>query len=165
MARPIPPPPPVTRATDRLMATGPSRLQKITAALAKRTPRLLWRNRLDDFVVVPGIFRLVRLLDLKQVHIVQLPAIGADRSLAEQRIIRRQLLHLVHDSLAVGRAFEGIHGAQVVKNDAIDAGLHRCGIAIPVSRSEALTPGPWRFVQIPIERLGELQALRDFQSK
>ena len=78
MARPISPPPPVTRATGRSSSICRSRLEEIATALFERPPGLRRRNGLDQLVVIPGILRLVGLLHLEQIHVVQLAAVGAN---------------------------------------------------------------------------------------
>src|SRR5882724_10466085 len=56
---------------------------ELAATLIERTERLLGRDRRADLVVVPGILRLRRLLDLDEVRRVNLAAVDANRPLAE----------------------------------------------------------------------------------
>ena len=62
-------------------------LHQRAVALVERAEGLLGRDRRADLVVVPRRLRLGRLLDLEQVGGVDLAAVGADRPLAEQRIV------------------------------------------------------------------------------
>jgi hypothetical protein len=55
---------------------------------------------------------------------VDLVAVGADRALAEQRIVGRRILHLGDDGPAVGIALQRGHRLEVMQHGAIDAGLH-----------------------------------------
>src|SRR5881296_2050790 len=86
-------------------------LHQLAAALVERTEGLLGRDRRADLVVVPGVLRLRRLLDLNEVGRMDLPAVDANGPLAEERIVRGHLLHLGDDFGAVV-ALERFHGLQ-----------------------------------------------------
>src|SRR5258706_14750568 len=62
-------------------------LHQGAVALVDGPERLLGGGGRARLVVVPRPLGLGRLLDLEQVHGVQLAAVGADRALAEQRIV------------------------------------------------------------------------------
>src|SRR2546422_9198679 len=84
-------------------APGPPRLllHERAVALVHRPERLLGRNRGAHLVVVPRALGLRRLLHLEQVDRMDLAAVGAHHTLAEDRIVGRQLLHLGDDLGAV----------------------------------------------------------------
>ena len=87
-----------------------------TAAVLQRTESLIRWNGGAQLVVVAGIFRLFRRLDLEQIGRVDLAAVGADLALAEQRIVGRKLFHLGDHGLAVGVAFERVDRLQIMCN-------------------------------------------------
>src|SRR5258706_13835510 len=76
-------------------------LDERAAAVGHRPERLVGRDRRTDLVVVVRALRLGRLLHLHEVRVVDLAAVGADRSLAEERVIGRHLLHLCDHLRAV----------------------------------------------------------------
>src|SRR5215510_5853701 len=60
-------------------------------ALGERPERLVLRDGGAHFVIVPGTLRFRRLLDLEQIHRVDLAAVRAHGTLAEQRVVGRHL--------------------------------------------------------------------------
>src|ERR1700723_2039188 len=157
---------PACEPEDVGTTTSALRSYKVASAFVERPPRLLRRNSLDHGVIVPGIFGFLRFLDLEQIHVVKLPAVGTDRPFAKKRIIRRQLLHLVDDGFAVGRsAVQRIDRSQIMQGRAINAGLQSGRIAVVAARNEALAPCARLVIEVPIKRLGELQALSNFQAQ
>src|SRR5512141_740731 len=86
-------------------AGGPSYLllYQRTGAFRKRPEGLVARGRSDQLVIVPRSLGFRRLLDLKQVGRMKLAPVGADRALAEQRVVGRRLLHFRHHLDAVMR--------------------------------------------------------------
>src|SRR5262245_36383727 len=63
--------------------------------------RIVRRDGGDQLVIVPRIFRFLRLLHLEQVGRDNAPSVDPQRALAEQRIVRRDFLHLGDDLGAV----------------------------------------------------------------
>src|SRR5262245_33618544 len=61
-----------------------SALHQRAAAFGQRAEGFVRRNGGAELVVVPRSLRLRRLLDLEQIHRVDLAAVGAHRALAEQ---------------------------------------------------------------------------------
>src|SRR5258705_3708057 len=99
-------------------APGPRRpllLHEGAVALVHRPEGLLGRNGRAQLVVVPRALGLVRLLHLEEIRGVDLPAVGPDRSLAEQRVVRRRRLHLL-DHLGTLVRLEGLHRLEVVQH-------------------------------------------------
>src|SRR6266545_8283547 len=78
-----------------------SLLNEGAVALVQGTEGLVGGRGRADLVVVPGAFGLRRLLDLEEVHGVDLAAVGPDAALAEHGIVGGQLLHLRDDLGAV----------------------------------------------------------------
>ena len=95
---------------------------------------------------------------------MQLAAVGTDRALAEQRVIGRQLLHLGNDLGAVV-GLRRLDRLQVMQHRRVHARLHHARIPAAVGRREALAPGARRIVLVPVEGLGEDQALRLLQAQ
>src|SRR5690349_1023646 len=75
----------------------PLLLHQRAVALIDGPERLRGRDRRAQLVVVPRRLGLPRLLDLVEEHVVDLPAVGPDGPLAEQRVVGRHLLHLGDD--------------------------------------------------------------------
>src|SRR5690349_22329987 len=71
------------------------------STLAQGPERLVRGNRGAQLVVVVRALGLGRLLHLEEISVVDLAAVGADRALAEERVVRGQLLHLL-DHLDAG---------------------------------------------------------------
>src|SRR5690606_912137 len=90
--------PPFT--TDSTAAGACGSLDQAALALGKRREALLAGDRLDDPVVVPGILRFLRRLDLHQVHVVRQLAVGSQRRVAGEGIVDLHGLergnHIVH---------------------------------------------------------------------
>src|SRR5262245_52519254 len=91
--------------------------------LVERTKRLLGRDGGAGFVVVPSTLALLRLLDLEQIHVVDLAAVLADAALAEQLVVGGHRLHLGHHGGAIGIAFELVHRLEVVQHRRVHASL------------------------------------------
>src|ERR1700731_107704 len=78
-------------------------------AVLERPERLVGRNGGQQLVEVARILRFRRRLHLEQIGRVDLAAVGADRALAEQGVVGRQLLHLGHHRGAVRRTLQRIY--------------------------------------------------------
>src|SRR6516164_9649212 len=96
--------------------------EKRATTLAYRPERLLARNDLEDLVVVPGIMRLLGLLNLDQVHVVHHPTVGAEEAAVREEIMNRHVAHLGDDGLGLVAA-ERVHSLKVMRHRGIDAGL------------------------------------------
>src|SRR5215813_3270905 len=90
-----------------------SLLHERALALVERAKRLRGGDDRALLVVVPRGLRLGRLLHLEQEHVVDLPAVGPDRALPEERVVGGHLLHL-RDHLAAVVGLERLHRLQVV---------------------------------------------------
>ena len=104
-----------------------SLLHQRTLAGFERLGGVFGRDRGDLLVIVPRSLRLFRLLHLEQIGRDETAAVGAQRALAEQRIVGRQFLHLGDDLGAVMRiAAERFHRLQIMQHHGVVAGLgHR----------------------------------------
>src|SRR5262249_10610808 len=83
---------------------GAGRLKSLyerTIAILQRPERLIGGNRRAGLVQIPFALRFGRLLHLEEIRRMDLAAVGAHRSLAEERIVGRHLLHLGDDLGAV----------------------------------------------------------------
>ena len=90
--------------------------QRALAGL-ERLGGIFRRDRGDQLVVVPRSLRLFRLLHLEQIGRDDAAAVGAQRALAEQRIVGRHFLHLGDDLGAVMRiAAERFHRLQIMQH-------------------------------------------------
>ena len=139
-------------------------LQHRADALLERDEGFRRRDGGDEVVIVPRILRVRRLLHLEQIGRVDLAAVGADRALAEQRIVGRHFLHLGDDRAAVMRiAAERFQRLEVMDQRGIDAGLNHGRRLLLELLVEALGEGAGLVVHVPVEGLGEVQALRDLQ--
>src|SRR5215469_17857372 len=96
--------------------------KKRAATVAHRPERLLTRNGLEDLVVVPGIARLLWLLDLDKVHVVYHPTVKADETAIGEEIVDRHVAHLGNDGLRLV-ATERIDRFEIMGHRRIDAGL------------------------------------------
>ena len=77
-----------------------------------------------------------------------------------------QFLHLGDHGAAVMRVTaERFQRLEVMDQRGIDAGLHHGGRTLLVLLVEALGEGAGLVVGVPVERLGEVQALRDLQAR
>src|SRR5262249_35284835 len=94
---------------------GRSPADQRAVAVLERTEGFVRRNRSAQLVEVAGIFRLTGLLHLEQIGRVQLAAVGADRALAEQRIVGWQLLHLGDHGGSICRALERRDRLEIVQ--------------------------------------------------
>ena len=145
-----------------------SRLTYFTSGQSPSVHRpegLVGRDRGADLVVVARALRLGRLLHLEQVGRVDLAAVGADRALAEQRVVGRHRLHL-RDDLGAVVGLGGLDRLQVVQHRRVHAGLHHRRVLAAVGlRAKRLRPGAGLVVQVPVEGLGEDQALRGLQAQ
>src|SRR6266545_1134663 len=92
---------PLSPAQGRGDASVALLLDQWAVALVDGAEGLVRRDRGPDLVVVPRILRLRGLLHLDQVRRVDLPTVGSDRALAEQRVVGRRLLHPGDDLGAV----------------------------------------------------------------
>src|SRR5450759_2793367 len=117
-------------------------------AFLERPEGLFRRNGSAGLIEVAGIFRLFRLLYLEQIGRVDDATIGADRALAEQRIIGRHLFHLRYHGLAVGRTLERGERLQVVQDAGIDAGMVHGRIFI----GRATLPVSYTHLTLPTNR-------------
>lgn len=72
-------------------------------AVGQRTERLRRRNRLHQLVEISRRLGLGGSLHLEQIHVVDVAAILADMTLAEQRILRGYFLHPGGDLLSIVR--------------------------------------------------------------
>ncbi len=85
------------------------------AAVLERTERLVRRDRGAHVVEVARDTSIPPASSPRTDRLVHLAAVGADRALAEQRIVGRHLLHLGDHRLAVGRALQRRHRLEVVQ--------------------------------------------------
>src|SRR5258707_4512048 len=140
-------------------------LDQRALTLAERPRGFFRRDRRDELVVIPRIFRFLRLLHLKQVGGQQLAAVDADGALAEQRIVGRQLLHLGDDLGAVMRiASHRLKGLEIVQHARVEPrNLHRRHVPGLRLRRQPLRPCARLVVHVPVEGFCEGQALRGFQ--
>src|SRR5438034_9882766 len=112
-------------------------LDELAPALIERPERLLGGNGRADFVVIPRVLGLGRLLDLDEICGMDLAAVDADRPLAEARIGGRRLLHL-GDDLGAVVALERLDGLQVVQRSRVHARVDHRGMDLPIALGEAL---------------------------
>ena len=97
---------------------------------------------------------------------MNLAAVGANRTSAEQRIVGRHFLHLRDHGAAVVRiTAERFQCLEVMDQRGIDAGLDHRRRVLLVLFVEALGEGAGLVVHVPVKGLGEVQALRDLQSE
>ncbi len=91
--------------------------------------------------------------------IVDLAPVRQDLPLAEQGIVGRHLLHLGDDLAAVLHVADRIDRLEIMQRGGIDPGLHHGRVAPAVAVGPALGPRPRARRQVPIERLGDIEAL------
>src|SRR5262245_58506230 len=103
-----------------------SALDQRATAFGQRAEGFVRWNGGAELVVVPRSLRLRRLLDLEQIHRMDLAPVGAHRALAEQLVVGRHLFHLGHDRLAVGIALELLDLLEIVRYSRAHAGLPPC---------------------------------------
>ena len=154
---PIGPPPPRGRAPSLLLHQG-------AIPLIDRPERLGGGDGGAQLVVVPRRLGLRRLLHLEEVHVVDLAAVRPDRTLPEQRVVGRRLLHLC-DHLGPVVRFERVHRLQVVRDRRVHAGVDHGRMDAAVPLGELLPPGARLVVHVPVERLREDQPLRRGQAE
>src|SRR5919112_1301846 len=92
-----------------------SALHERAASLVERAERLLGRDGGPQLVIVPRTLGLLRLLHLEQIHRVNVPAVAADLALAEQPVLGRHRLHLLHDRRPVRIGAKLLQRLQVVQ--------------------------------------------------
>src|SRR5579862_814454 len=130
-----------------------------TITVLQRAERFVRRNRGALSVIVTRIFGLFGLLHFEEIGGMNLAAIGADRALAEQRVVRWHLLHFSNDDLAVFGAFEFGDCFQVMRDCRVDAGVnHGREFAGPLDLP-ALRPCAVGVIHVPIPSFGEHEAL------
>src|ERR1700722_18722303 len=123
-----------------------------------RTEGLLAGDFGYDLVIVPRIFRLLRLLDLDQHEVVNHQIVLAQFTVASEEILDRLFAHLRRDlERIVGAAV--LDGVEIIHDRGIDAGLpHR---RHPVHLGEiAFRPFAGLVVHVPVERRRQQQYLR-----
>src|SRR6059036_2561741 len=108
-------------------------LDELAPSLVEWPERLLGRDGRLDLVVVPRVLRLGRLLHLDEVRRMDLAAVDADRPLAEERVVGRQLLHL--GALV---ALERLDGLEVVERPRVDAGVDHRRMDLTIALGETL---------------------------
>jgi DHA1 family tetracycline resistance protein-like MFS transporter len=140
--------------------------QRAVAGL-KRLSRIFRRDRSKQLVIVPRALRFFRLLHLEQIGRDQTAAVGADRAVAEQRVVGREFLHLGHHLGAVMRiTAECFQRLQVMRDSRIVASLrHRRLGMVGCLFLEFCRPSAGLVVQVPVEGLGEGQALCGLQAE
>src|SRR4051812_31024801 len=82
-------------------------LERGAGAFGQRAERLRRRDGRGQRVEIVRSLALRRALDPEQVRIVHHPAVLAQRAVVDGRIVRRQLVHLAHHGLGLGRACGG----------------------------------------------------------
>ncbi len=117
---------------------------------------------LHQLVVIPGLFRFSRGLDLLQVHVVDHQAARAHEAILHIHVVDFHLAHFGHDLGAIGRA-RGLHRLQVGERGGVVTGLEegRHGVHF---LEVALGPGARLGVLVPVPRRGQVQALRSRQA-
>src|SRR5713101_9257013 len=133
-------------------------LDELAPSLVEWPERLLGRDGRLDLVVVPRVFRLGWLLHLDEVRRMDLAAVDADGPLAEERVVRRQLLHL-GDDLGAFVALERLDSLQVVQRPRVNARVDHRRMDPPIALREPLRERARFLVEIPIEGLGEGEPL------
>src|SRR4029453_10372365 len=73
---------------------------------------------------IPFAFRFRRRLDLQQIHWVDFPAVFANGSFSEQRIVGWHRLHGRDHGTAVGRGAHPFDRFEIVQYTGVDTGLH-----------------------------------------
>ena len=97
---------------------------------------------------------------------MNLASVAANGPLAEQRIVGRHRLHRRDHGLAVGGATDLVDRLQIVQHGCVDAGLHVVGIILlRMAFGEPLGEGARAVVQIPVERIHDLCALRGLEAE
>src|SRR5712691_2943274 len=135
-----------------------------TPAFVQRPESLIGRNGRANLVIVVRALRLRGLLDFHQIRRMKLAAFHAHSALTEERIVRRQFLHL-GDHLGAVVAFQRLDRLEVVRDRRIHARLDHGRILAVVRRGDALGEGAGLVVQVPVEGLCEDQPLRLFEAE
>src|SRR3954451_3215345 len=131
-------------------------------ALVQRPKDLRAGDRRKQLVEIPLTLRLCRLLNLEQVHVVDLTAVSPDRALAEPRVFRRVRFHPRHHGLGIFR-LRCRHSFQVVEQARIGARLVHGRHLSAHLFSEPFGEGASSVIEVPVERRCEHQPLRDLQ--
>jgi hypothetical protein len=134
-------------------------LHQRAVTLVERTERLVGRDRRTQLVVIVRALGLARRLDLEEVGRMQGATVDARRALAEERILGGPGLHL-RDRLSSIVGVDLVDGFQVIEDHGIHAGMVRGRIDALVRGGEALRPRARLVVHVPVEGLGQQQALR-----
>ena len=94
-------------------------------------------------------------------------AVRLDAALAEQRVVGRQFLHFGDDLGAIMRiAAERFQRLEVMQQARIDPGMHHGRHAVIFhALLKSLREGPARVVEVPVERFGEIEALRGVETE
>ena len=91
--------------------------------------------------------------------------VGAHGALAEQRVIGRCRLHAGDNGGSVGCTLERFDGLEIMQCAAVHAGMHHGRVdALELGR-EAFRERTRLVVKVPVERLGEDQALRRLEAE
>src|SRR6218665_2740526 len=114
------------------------------------------RQFLDQFVVVPGLGRFRRFLDLHQVHVMHIAAVGTQLARAEE-VVNLHAAPGAHHLVGVHR-LGGFDGLEVVHRRRVVGRLYRRGHALGFVE-EAGSEFAWFIVHVPVPTGGELQAL------
>src|SRR5665213_954213 len=69
-------------------------LHERTIALVERPGRIDTRHRLDQLVIIPRPFRLLRLFHLEQIHVADDAAVDAQGAVLGHEVVDRRLAHL-----------------------------------------------------------------------
>lgn len=115
------------RKSSRPQASFALLLHQRAIAGFERLGRVFRRDGGDQLVVVPGIFRLFRLFHLEQIGRNDAAAVGAQRALAEQRIVSRDFPSSWRRPWRRhADCRQGFHRLQVMAHHGVVAGLcHR----------------------------------------
>ena len=109
---------------------------------------------LDEPVVVPWLFRLLRRLDLEKIRIVDFATIFAQSPLTEDNIVGWNLLHFGEHRRAVrlgGVDAEHSDRLEIMEHTGIAADLDRARLRAVNLRCIALGKAPRRVVEVPVE--------------
>src|SRR5579883_1922065 len=99
-------------------------LHERAVALAERPERLIARYHRELLVIIIRILRLLRALDLEQVHVADDAAVDADFAVMRHEVVDRQLAHL-RDDLDAVFGFGRRHRLEIVQHGTVNAGLAR----------------------------------------
>src|SRR5579883_1715969 len=146
---------------DRCMKI--SALDQRALAVLERTEGLVARHGGEQLVDVVLALRLGGRLDLEQVHVADDAAVLAQLAVLGHDVVDRHLAHLRHHRLGVVGA-GGLHGLEIVQGGTVDAGGQHARQLVLLG-AIALGPGARLVVHVPVEGLGQHQALRDRQGE